>query len=141
MKKWLLFIVLFMFPILVNASSLVTGITVDGIGDLNLNKNSWNLFLTTTLDYVDIDVVSVDGVTVEGAGKVDVQEGENELVVKASNGTTTEEFKIKINIMRPGEDGSDNPPTGAFMPKMLITSGVLGLGVLVFVKNKKLYKV
>lgn len=141
MKKWLLFIVLFMFPILVNASSLVTGITVDGIGDLNLNKNSWNLFLTTTLDYVDIDVVSVDGVTVEGAGKVDVQEGENELVVKASNGTTTEEFRIRINIMRPGEDGSDNPPTGAFVPKMLITSGVLGLGVLVFVKNKKLYKV
>ena len=98
MKKLFFLLVLLMVPFLVNASSLVTGITVDGIGDLKMDRNTWNLSLTTTLDYVDIDVTYLDGVTIEGAGKVDVQEGDNEIIIKASNGTTTEEYKVNIKI-------------------------------------------
>lgn len=142
MKKAIfLVVVLLVFPVLVSAASLVSGISVDGIGDLSLNRNTWNLSLTTTLDYVDIDVTSLDGVTVEGAGKVDVQEGDNEIIIKASNGTTTEEYKINIKIARPTYDSDGNPETGAFVPSVLIVGGLVGLGILLVVRNKKLYRI
>ncbi len=141
MKKLFFLLVLLMVPFLVNASSLVTGITVDGIGDLKMDRNTWNLSLTTTLDYVDIDVTYLDGVTIEGAGKVDVQEGDNEIIIKASNGTTTEEYKVNIKIARPTYDSDGNPETGAFIPSVLIVGGVLAVGILFLVSKNKLYKI
>lgn len=141
MKKWFLLVALLMFPIFVNAASLVSSISVDGIGDLTLNRNTWNLTLTTTLDYVDIDVVTVaEGTTVEGAGKVEVQEGANELAIKVSDGTTTENYTININIRRPSIDESGNPDTGAFIPTALIICGIISFGVLMSVR-KKMYKI
>ncbi len=141
MKKLFFLLVLLMVPFLVNAASLVTGITVDGIGDLKMDRNTWNLSLTTTLDYVDIDVTYLDGVTIEGAGKVDVQEGDNEIIIKASNGTTTEEYKVNIKIARPTYDSDGNPETGAFIPSVLIVGGVLAVGILFLVSKNKLYKI
>ena len=141
MKKLIFLLVLLIVPFLVNASSLVTGITVDGIGDLKMDRNTWNLSLTTTLDYVDIDVTYLDGVTIEGAGKVDVQEGDNEIIIKASNGTTTEEYKVNIKIARPTYDSDGNPETGAFIPSVLIVGGVLAVGILFLVSKNKLYKI
>lgn len=141
MKKWFLLLVLFMFPMLVNAASLVNSITVDGIGELKLDRTTWNLTLTTTLDYVDIDVVTTaESTVVEGAGKVEVQEGANALSIKVSDGTTTENYTININVKRPSEESGGNPETGAFFPSAIIVCGVISFGGLLFLR-KKLYKI
>lgn len=143
MKKiFFMVVVLFMMPMFVNAATLVKGISFDGIGELNLSRNTWNLSLTTSLDYAEIDVIPTsDDVTITGSGKVAIEEGNNKLVVKATDGTTTEEYTINVKVSRPSKDGSGNPETGAFLSITTITLGIL-IGFIIFnIKKTKIVKI
>lgn len=142
MKKiFFVLVMLFVMPVMVNAATLIKGVNFDGIGELPLNRNTWNLSLTTTLDYVDIDVIPTsDGVTVTGAGKVDVEEGNNKIVFTATDGTTTEEYTVNVKISRPSKDSSGNPETGAFLSfSTLILAGILAI-VIYNMKKSRIIK-
>lgn len=143
MKKVVMFVVcLLALPILVNAASLTNKITVDGIGDLNLNKKSFNLNLTTTLDYAEIEVEAADpSYTVTGDGKVDIQEGANKLVVTVSDGTNTEEYTINLTMRRPSDETDGNPETGAFLPITIVVGALAIAGCLYFAKKSKMHKI
>ena len=67
-------------PLVVSAKvNLASSISIDGIGEAPLNGNSWSVKLTTTLDYTDITVTPInENVTVEGAGRVSIEEGNND---------------------------------------------------------------
>lgn len=128
-----LFALLMVLPAIVNASTLVKSVVFDGIGELNTSKNTWNLNLTTTLDYVDIDVVPIsDSVKITGAGKVNVEEGDNTIEFTATDGTTEEKFTVNVKISRPSENNSGNPETGSFLPIGMVA---LGLGIILIIYN------
>lgn len=145
LKVTLLFSVFFfLFPLVTNAASLITSLEVDGIGTLNLNKNSWTLYLTTTLDYATISATAAnDGVTLEGVGDISVQEGANTLVVKATDGTNTEEYTINISVSRPSGDETDgNPNTGSFVSMVaLVLIGLAGVVLFVIGSKKKIVRI
>lgn len=143
MKKVVLFVIcLLALPVLVNAASLTKRITLDGIGDLNLSKNSFSYTLTTTLNYADITVEAADpSYTVTGDGKVDIQEGANKLVVTVSDGTNTENYTINLTMKRPTDETNGNPETGAFLSVSVVVAGLAIAGCLYFGKKSKLHKI
>ena len=144
MKKVLLFVALLFMPILVSAKvSLASGISIDGIGNAPLNGNSWSVKLTTTLDYTDITVTPVrDTVKVEGAGRVAIEEGSNDITITLTEGDTVETDVIHMTMSRPKTDTNGNPETGAFVPVMIITVGILALVGIIFIGDKgKLKKI
>jgi hypothetical protein len=144
MKKLLLFAALLFMPILVSAKvSLASGISIDGIGNAPLNGNSWSVKLTTTLDYTDITVTPVrDTVKVEGAGRVAIEEGSNDITITLTEGDTVETYVIHMTMSRPKTDTNGNPETGAFVPVMIVVVGVLALVGIIFIGDKgKLKKI
>ena len=144
MKKVLLFAALLFMPILVSAKvSLASGISIDGIGNAPLNGNSWSVKLTTTLDYTDITVTPVrDTVKVEGAGRVAIEEGSNDITITLTEGDTVETYVIHMTMSRPKTDTNGNPETGAFVPVMIVIVGVLALVGIIFIGDKgKLKKI
>ena len=144
MKKVLLFVALLFMPILVSAKvSLASGISIDGIGNAPLNGNSWSVKLTTTLDYTDITVTPVrDTVKVEGAGRVAIEEGSNDITITLTEGDTVETYVIHMTMSRPKTDTNGNPETGAFVPVMIVIVGVLALVGIIFIGDKgKLKKI
>ena len=144
MKKILLFAALLFMPILVSAKvSLASGISIDGIGNAPLNGNSWSVKLTTTLDYTDITVTPVrDTVKVEGAGRVAIEEGNNDITITLTEGDTVETYVIHMTMSRPKTDTNGNPETGAFVPVMIVIVGVLALVGIIFIGDKgKLKKI
>lgn len=149
MKKfssWIIMGILcfFVVPFLVNAQGLITSLNVDGIGNLDASKKSFALKLTTTLDYATITATPAnENVTIEGVGKVPIVEGKNVLVVKATDGTTTEEYTINLSMNRPSGDATDgNPNTGEFVSFGLL---LLGLGVAITAylisRKKRIYQI
>ncbi len=144
MKK-ILYVVLaivFILPVFVKADSLVDKINIEGIGDLDLTKKTWNLNLSSTLDYTVITVKASDGITVEGGGKLDIVEGNNTFVITATDGKITEEYTININVTRPSENNTENPETGAFIPtSIIILAGVSLIGVILLNNKKKFYSI
>lgn len=143
MKKVVMFVIcLLALPVLVNAASLTKRITIDGIGDMNLSKNSYNLTLTTTLNYAEIEVEPANpSYTVTGDGKVDIQEGANKLVVTVSDGTNTEEYTINLTMKRPADETNGNPETGAFLSVTVVVAGLAIAGCLYFAKKSKMHKI
>ncbi len=146
--------VLFVLPSKVNAASLITGINIEGIGDLGLSRRTYDLGYSTSFDYVNITATAVEGVNVEGAGKVSIKEGLNTIVISASDGKTSDSYTINLNVTKISgnansavsydKDGNklENPNTGAFANVALIGLAILG-GALVIIKiqkSKKLYK-
>lgn len=141
-KMFFLGLLLIVMPMFVHAATLVQGINFDGIGELGLSRNTWNLNLTTSLDYVDIDVIPAnDTVTVTGAGKVDVVEGDNTIVFTATDGTTTETYTVHVKINRPSGDGSANPETGAFVSVTMIGIGILVGFTMLRLKKAKMIRI
>jgi hypothetical protein len=144
MKKLLLFAALLFMPILVSAKvSLASSINIDGIGNAPLNGDSWSVKLTTTLDYTDITVTPVrDTVKVEGAGRVAIEEGSNDITITLTEGDTVETYVIHMTMNRPKTDTNGNPETGAFVPVMIVVVGVLALVGIIFIGDKgKLKKI
>ena len=145
MKKVLLFVALLFMPILVSAKvSLASSINIDGIGNAPLNGDSWSVKLTTTLDYTDITVTPVrDTVKVEGAGRVAIEEGNNnDITITLTEGDTVETYVIHMTMSRPKTDTNGNPETGAFVPVMIVVVGVLALVGIIFIGDKgKLKKI
>ena len=144
MKKVLLFAALLFMPILVSAKvSLASSINIDGIGNAPLNGDSWSVKLTTTLDYTDITVTPVrDTVKVEGAGRVAIEEGNNDITITLTEGDTVETYVIHMTMNRPKTDTNGNPETGAFVPVMIVVVGVLALVGIIFIGDKgKLKKI
>ena len=150
-------LVLFVFiPLRVHAASLISKLEVEGIGDLSLARNSWNLQLTTSLTYANIIATPAnETVTIEGAGKVEVNEGQNQIVVKATSGETTETYTINLNVIKStgnvatGTDvkvvdanGTDvkNPNTGSFVSLTIIMI-LIGSLILIAVNNRNKKKV
>lgn len=152
-KLAVLLIVIFLIPINVNAASLLSDLQVEGIGSLELNKNSWNLSLGTPYDYVNITATPIDSsVTVEGAGQVAIQEGANTITITASNGSQTENYTINLNVTKKsGSVGTGavsydkdaniiNPETGAFLPLgIIITIGIGAIVSIVYLRKNKVF--
>ena len=142
MKKVLFTLIALLFvPVVVSAKvTLAEKITIDGIGDAPLGGNSWSVKLTTSLDYTDITVVPKnDNVKVEGAGKVDIKEGDNDITITLSEGETKETYVIHMNMVRPKTDTNGNPETGAFVPTLVVIVGILALVGITFIGNKEKY--
>ena len=139
MKK-IFYVALFLIllcPVTVFAKiSLAKSINVDGIGNAPLRNNSWKCYLTTTLDYTDIKVTPIsDDVVVEGAGRVQIQEGDNEIPITLKQGDVTETFTIHMVMKRPKLDSNGNPETGSFIPYAL--GGLVIIGLAGFVVSRK----
>lgn len=145
MKKIMVMVIALMFiPLVVSAKvNLASSISIDGIGEAPLNGNSWSVKLTTTLDYTDITVTPInDNVTVDGAGRVNIEEGNNDITITLKEGETVETYVIHMNMVRPKTDTDGNPETGAFVPVMIITVGILALVGIIFIGDKgKLKKI
>lgn len=143
MKKILLGLLVFLIvPFCVNAASLLTNLNVEGIGDLNLSRRKWNLTLTSSLDYTNITATALDGVTIEGNGKVALQEGDNQVVVKATDANgETEDYTINIKLIKKSANETNNPETGAFLSiGGILVLACLAIGILKLKKNK-FYKI
>lgn len=159
LKRILFSVILFAIlalPGRVFAASLLSSLEVDGIGALNISsRNTFNITLTTSLDYATINATPVDStVQVSGTGNVKVQEGDNKLTVTATKGTETETYTINLKVYKKSaqdiksvtdSDGKSvtNPDTGTFVNYALIG---LGAGLCLFivfkvVKGKKVYKI
>ena len=139
MKKIMVMVIALMFiPLVVSAKvNLASSISIDGIGEAPLNGNSWSVKLTTTLDYTDITVTPInDNVTVDGAGRVNIEEGNNDITITLKEGETVETYVIHMNMVRPKTDTDGNPETGAFVPVMIITVGILALVGIIFIGDK-----
>ncbi len=146
MKKYLfMFIALLMLPVVANAKvTLASSIEVDGIGGAPLNANRWNVKLQTTLDYADIKVTPVDdSVTVEGAGRVPIQEGEQDITITLKKGDVTETYVVHMNMVRPKTDTNGNPETGASVPIVLtLIIGTLALiSIIVLGSRNKMQRI
>ncbi len=147
----ILLALLLIIPIKASAASLLSKLEVEGIGELSLSKTSWNLQLTTSLDYANIIAVPTEEtVIIEGDGKVSVQEGQNQIIVKASKEEQVETYTINLNVIKSSvstnasdpkivdDSGTDvkNPDTGSFISYtiMAILAGSL---LVIILKNKK----
>ncbi len=134
--------IILMIPILVKADGLITKIEVEGIGNLTLDRTSWDLNLTSTLDYVNINVEAVEGIEVTGAGQVNITEGSNTIKITATDGKDAEEYTLNINVTRPVENNTGNPETGAFLPSsILVIASVSLIGILLLSKKNKFYHI
>ena len=135
----------FIVPFIANAQGLIESLEVDGIGALNISsKNTWNLSLTTTLDYATINATPAnDTVKIEGTGKVPVTEGDNQLIVTATDGTTTETYTINLNMKRPsGDDTDGNPNTGAFVSTItLIIATAIAIVAFTISKKRRIFQI
>ena len=137
----------------VKAQSLLTSLEVEGIGELSLSRNTWNLKLSTSYNYATINAKAADGVKVEGAGKVDIKEGDNTIIVKATSGSETQTYTINLNVTKKDSTSTSastassketskndvaNPKTGSMMDVMKYGSLIIGaIGVIYLFKNKK----
>ena len=166
MKKINLIVVfligLILLPIKINAASLLSGLEIEGIGNLNVAKKSWNLGFSTSLNYANVTATPADeSVKVEGDGKVDIKEGANTITVTASKGEQTETYTINLNVTKKAgnggsttsssskvsydKDGNEikNPNTGAFMNIAFVT--LLGSSIALIAiksnKKKKFYRI
>ena len=129
--------IILMIPILVKADGLITKIEVEGIGNLTLDRTSWDLNLTSTLDYVNINVEAIDGIEVTGAGQVS-----NTIKITATDGKDAEEYTLNINVTRPVENNTGNPETGAFLPSSILAIASVSLiGILILSKKNKFYHI
>ena len=140
---------LFVLPSHVYAASLFGSIEVEGIGPVSLAKTTHNLGLQTSFDYTNITATPAsEGITIEGAGKVQIKEGQNQIVLTASDGKTTETHTINLNVSKISgqvqsgnayEKGGavENPETGAFFNYTLIVLCIAGaIGILKLANNK-----
>ena len=158
-------IVSFLFTITstVNAAGLLTGLEVEGIQPLDVaSKRTWTLSFSTSLDYANVKATAAEGVTVEGAGKVSIKEGANQIVVTAKSGSSTETYTINLNVTKKtggsgavvdpkdgtvsyDKDAGDikNPETGAFMNCSLIAFAVVTSLITIkrFAKKNKFYNI
>ena len=139
---------LLIIPINASAESLISSIEVEGIGPLNLSKKTWNLGYSTSFDYVNITATPAsDGVTIKGDGKVDIKEGNNNIVITATNGSATESYTINLNVTKKDGKGSasydkdgnvtSNPETGAFLNVTLISAALLCSIAILYLTRKK----
>ena len=140
---------LFVLPTNAKAASLFSSIEVEGIGEISLAKTSHTLGFETSLDYVNITATPAsEGVTIEGAGKINITEGMNQIVVTATNGSATESQTINLNVSKIsggasvsgnayGKGEVENPETGAFFNYTLIVLCIAGaIGILKLANNK-----
>ena len=122
MKKILFMLMLLLImPVMANATTLTKriNIPISGIGDLPVEKNNHKMTITSKSNIINITVETNDeNATVEGAGKIELQEGENNIAIKVSNEETTEEYNLNINYSKTvnnntNTDDKNNPNTGA----------------------------
>ena len=163
-KKGLLFLVLIVtllviLPVKVMAANLLSDLQVEGIGSLSLTKNTWNLTLTTSLDYANIIATPANGdVKVEGAGHVKVNPGNNKIVVKATSGANTESYTINLNVIKSSggaktgtgsvsnaksADPVKNPNTGDLLSSETLVLGASAVVLVAFIirSKKKIFNV
>ena len=127
-----------------SAESLISGINIEGIGDMKSIHSTYNLELETSFDYTNITVTAKDPATkIEGAGKVSIKEGANPIVITATNGTQKETITINLKVKKISgkaanyeKGATTNPETGAFMNYSLIALAV-GSSLVIINKNKK----
>ena len=148
-----LLVLLLILPLKVNAASLLSKLEVEGIGALNLARGTYNLTLTTTLDYANIMATPAkEGVEITGTGKINVNAGDNQIVVTATDGTETQNYTINLNVIKAGStanaksegDGTPiaNPKTGSLLTKETVITILLAFLISgLLIRNKrKVYK-
>ena len=140
---------LFALPSKVFAASLISNIEIEGIGSIGLGRATHDLGLQTSFDYTNITVTPAnEGITIEGAGKVPIQEGLNKIVITASDGKATETHTINLNVSKISgtiqsgnsyEKGGEikNPETGAFLNYTLIIVSLLSAAFVIKTTTKK----
>ena len=143
-------------PFKVNAETLLSSLEVEGIGSLGLNRKVFNLNYSTPYDYVNITATPLnDSVTVTGAGKVNINEGANSIVITASNGSATDTYTINLNVSKraagtgnggnttTADDDVKNPNTGSFINIAVIGGLVVSFALVSFItiKKRKLYRI
>ena len=153
MKKlvFILLLMVFLLPFSVraiedNPLSHLEVQTKGGTGNFNLStgKKSFSFTLTSTLDYANIIATAKDdSYVIEGAGKVNCENGMNtiEVVVKdpSDESSVTYTINLKFNRVDSLTDDNGNPRTGSFVSVGLI--GVLAIGSVLLINkaNKKRY--
>ena len=151
-----LFVIL---PFKANAASLISSLEIEGIGSIGMSKNYYEFQYETSFDYVKITATPKDSsVTITGAGKVDITEGANTIVVSATDGTNTEKITFVLNVTKItgtassgssssvsyDKDGNEikNPNTGAFMNVSIVAISLVGASIVInsMRKKNKFYK-
>ena len=121
------------------ASNLLSSLEVEGIGNLDISSTrTWNLTLSTSFDYANITATPADStVNVSGGGKVSVNEGANQFIITASNGSQSETYTINLNVVKMAAGGDiknitdsegnlvTNPDSGSFASMSLIAGGII----------------
>ncbi len=132
--------VIIIFPTIVNASGLLSKLEVEGTEPLKMSKSTHNLTLTTSLEYANIIATPAnEGVTVTGAGKVDVKEGDNSITITATDGKEVETYTINLKIVKgnASQDSTNgNPNTGSFLPVSLVLLSIVAIAITVLNKKK-----
>ncbi len=154
MAFYLLYALLLIIPLKASANNLLSRLEVEGIGELSIaSKNVWNLQLTTSLGSANIIATPAsEGITITGAGNVNVTPGNNQIVVTATNGTETETYTINLNVIQSSgggavnpKDGTPiaNPDTGKLFTTEAIITILLTITILVLLtfNKRKIYKV
>ena len=157
MKKlfYLVICLMIFIPLQARAASLISSIEVEGVGPLGMARKTYNLDYSTSFDYVNITATPAsEDVTITGAGKVDITEGQNSIVISATDGTNSDSYTINLNVTKISGTGSaatttgtssstGNPETGAFMPILAIIGAfaAAGISVVYLNKNKKFNKI
>ena len=139
-KIFYVMLAILLLPIIASAKGLLTNLEVEGIEPLSMTKSTYNLTLTTTLDYVNIVATPAnEGVTVTGAGKQTATEGPNTYTITATDGKDAETYTINVNIVK-GDANVDeikgNPNTGSFLPTSLVLLALLAIAMVILNKRK-----
>lgn len=146
-------LVAFLFPVMtVKAETALTSLTVKGIkkdGQIVelTEKKKWKLTYVSPQSYMIVVAEVADpSYVVEGAGKVELEDGENTHIVTVKNaeGTVIDEYTLVVTKSTSSTVADkDNPETGMFISISVIVAG-LGLASVAYIKasrNKKFNRI
>jgi len=131
---FILLLGMFILPIKAMAISkpALSNLIVEGIGELDVTKTTHNIKLTSTLGYAEITAdPASSNYKVEGDGRINCQEGNNEVTITVTDPSdnSTQVYTININYVdKNNTTETENPNTGDFINYIYI--GIIGIAAL-----------
>jgi LPXTG-motif cell wall-anchored protein len=142
----LMIVILSPFKTYAIANPALKSLSVDGVGNLNVNKSSITINFKSSLGYVNVTAVPADSsYQVTGDGKLTCKDGKNtfQITVTDPSDKSSKIYTLNVNYTTTSGNKSANPDTGAFINISFIIAGIVLLALIIYIikKNNKFYHI